>query len=44
MDALGVPLRQLDGDYFATDELDRCGHFGVWPLSHAARACFGAVV
>jgi len=39
--ALGLPLRQLDGDYFATEELGGCKHFGVWPLSQAAEACFG---
>lgn len=42
MDALGLPLRQLDGEYFATEVLDGCRHFGVWPLSQAAEACFGA--
>jgi hypothetical protein len=41
MGALGLPLRQLDGEYFATEELDGCKHFGVWPLSQAAEACFG---
>jgi catechol 2,3-dioxygenase-like lactoylglutathione lyase family enzyme len=42
MDALGLPLNQLDGDYFASEEIDGCKHFGVWPLSQAAEACFGA--
>lgn len=41
MDALGLPLKQLDGDYFATGDLGGCNHFGVWPLSQAAEACFG---
>jgi catechol 2,3-dioxygenase-like lactoylglutathione lyase family enzyme len=41
MDALGLPLKQLDGDYFASDEVGGCNHFGVWPLSQAAEACFG---
>jgi catechol 2,3-dioxygenase-like lactoylglutathione lyase family enzyme len=41
MDTLGLPLRQLDGEYFATEELGGCKHFGVWPLSQAAEACFG---
>jgi catechol 2,3-dioxygenase-like lactoylglutathione lyase family enzyme len=41
MDALGLPLKQLDGDYFATDEIRGFPHFGVWPLSQAAEACFG---
>jgi catechol 2,3-dioxygenase-like lactoylglutathione lyase family enzyme len=41
MDALGLPLKQLDGDYFASDEVGGCKHFGVWPLGQAAQACFG---
>lgn len=41
MDTLELPLKQLDGDYFATEELDGSKHFGVWPLSQAAEACFG---
>jgi len=41
MDALGLPLRQLDGEYFATEELGGCKHFGVWPLAQAAESCFG---
>lgn len=41
MDALGLPLKQLDGDYFASEDVDGCKHFGVWPLSQAAQACFG---
>jgi catechol 2,3-dioxygenase-like lactoylglutathione lyase family enzyme len=41
VDALGLPLKQLDGDYFATGEMGGCNHFGVWPLEQAATACFG---
>lgn len=41
MDALGLPLKQLDGDYFASEEVAGCRHFGVWPLAQAAAACFG---
>src|SRR3954454_2794439 len=41
VDALGLPLKQLDGDYFATEEISGCRHFGVWPLHQAAQACFG---
>jgi catechol 2,3-dioxygenase-like lactoylglutathione lyase family enzyme len=44
MDALGLPLKQLDGEYVATSELNGCGHFGVWPLRQAAEACFGRSV
>jgi len=42
VDALGLPLKQLDGDYVATEELPGCRHFGVWPLAQAAEACFGS--
>jgi len=41
IEALGLPLHQLDGDYFASEEIDGCKHFGVWPLSQAAESCFG---
>jgi hypothetical protein len=42
MNALGLPLHQLDGDYFASEEIAGCNHFGVWPLTQAAQACFGS--
>jgi catechol 2,3-dioxygenase-like lactoylglutathione lyase family enzyme len=41
LDALGLPLRQLDGEYFASEKIGGCKHFGVWPLHQAAEACFG---
>src|SRR4051794_31010101 len=41
LDALGLPLKQLDGEYFASEEIGGCKHFGVWPLEQAAEACFG---
>ena len=42
VDALGLPLESQGGDeYKHTDQLDGCKHFGVWPLSQAAQACFG---
>lgn len=40
-DVLGLPLKQLDGDYFASEEIRGCNHFGVWPIEQAAEACFG---
>lgn len=42
IDALGLPLKQLDGEYFASEEIGGCRHFGVWPLAQAAEACFGS--
>jgi catechol 2,3-dioxygenase-like lactoylglutathione lyase family enzyme len=41
MDGFGLPLKQLDGEYFASEEIGGCKHFGVWPLTQAAEACFG---
>src|SRR5215471_39656 len=42
-DALGLPLHPAsEGDeYYFADSLDGCKHFGVWPLTQAAEACFG---
>lgn len=41
IETLGLPLERLDGDYFASEAIGGCRHFGVWPLSQAAEACFG---
>ena len=43
-DTLGLPLRQTEGEYFSTEEIDGSKHFGVWPLTDAASACFGTPV
>jgi catechol 2,3-dioxygenase-like lactoylglutathione lyase family enzyme len=41
--ALDLPLHTAeDNDYTATDKLDGLKHFGLWPLSDAAEACFGS--
>ena len=29
MDALGLPLKQLDGGYLASEEVAGCNHFGL---------------
>lgn len=42
VDALGLPLEPMDGEYFASEKVGGSKHFGVWPLSQAAQACFGA--
>lgn len=43
VDALGLPLEGPGGnEYHHTDRIDGCKHFGVWPLSQAAQACFGS--
>ncbi|MBV9012582.1 MAG: VOC family protein [Pseudonocardiales bacterium] len=41
LDTLGLPLEQLDGDYYASEHIPGSRHFGVWPLSQAAQACYG---
>jgi catechol 2,3-dioxygenase-like lactoylglutathione lyase family enzyme len=41
IDALGLPLEQLDGEYYASEHVGGSKHFGVWPLAQAAQACFG---
>jgi catechol 2,3-dioxygenase-like lactoylglutathione lyase family enzyme len=41
IDALGLPL-EGDGDgYYSSGSIAGSKHFGVWPLTEAARACFG---
>lgn len=40
-DTLGIPLKTVDGDYIATDDLGGVKHLGVWPLAEAAQSCFG---
>lgn len=43
VDALGLPLDgEGDDGYHHTDRIAGSKHFGVWPLSQAAEACFGA--
>jgi catechol 2,3-dioxygenase-like lactoylglutathione lyase family enzyme len=40
-DALGLFFEGEEGDYVFTQELEGTKHFGLWPLSEAASACFG---
>jgi catechol 2,3-dioxygenase-like lactoylglutathione lyase family enzyme len=43
VDALGLPLEaDAGGDYFHSERLEGTRHFGVWPLTQAAQACFGS--
>jgi catechol 2,3-dioxygenase-like lactoylglutathione lyase family enzyme len=39
--ALGLSFEGEDGDYVLTHKLEGTKHFGLWPLSEAARVCFG---
>jgi catechol 2,3-dioxygenase-like lactoylglutathione lyase family enzyme len=42
IDTLGLPLERHEGDdYYFSEKLGGSKHFGVWPLSQAAQACFG---
>lgn len=43
VEALGLPLEASPGsDYFHSEQVGGCKHFGVWPLAQAAEACFGS--
>jgi catechol 2,3-dioxygenase-like lactoylglutathione lyase family enzyme len=42
IDALGLPLEAGPGsDYLHSEHVTGSKHFGLWPLSEAAQACFG---
>ncbi len=42
VEALGLPLAAADGDdYLHSEKIEGSKHFGVWPLTQAAQACFG---
>lgn len=42
VDALGLPLAgETEGGYIHSERISGVKHFGVWPLSQAAKACFG---
>lgn len=42
VDTIGLPLKQAEGTNFMhSEKLEGSKYFGVWPLSEAARACFG---
>lgn len=42
VETLGLPLENPSGgEYYWSDQIGGSKHFGVWPLSEAAEACFG---
>ncbi len=41
IDALGLPLEGEGDGYYSSGSIAGSKHFGVWPLSEAAEACFG---
>lgn len=44
VEALGLPLAHAEGDdYWHSEAIEGAKHFGVWPLTQAAQACFGDV-
>jgi len=43
VDAMGLPLKQAEGTSFLhSEKLEGSKYFGVWPLSEAAKTCFGS--
>jgi catechol 2,3-dioxygenase-like lactoylglutathione lyase family enzyme len=42
VNALGLPLEAGEDDYFHSERIAGSRHFGVWPLTQAAQACFGS--
>jgi catechol 2,3-dioxygenase-like lactoylglutathione lyase family enzyme len=43
VEALGLPLTASeDDDYLHSEDIEGSKHFGVWPLTQAAQACFGS--
>jgi catechol 2,3-dioxygenase-like lactoylglutathione lyase family enzyme len=41
IDAIGLPLAGEGDGYYSSGSIPGSRHFGVWPLSEAAAACFG---
>jgi catechol 2,3-dioxygenase-like lactoylglutathione lyase family enzyme len=41
-DALGLPLEGAGDGYYSSGNIGGSKHFGVWPLTEAAQACFGS--
>ncbi len=41
IDVLGLPLEGEGDGYYSSGDIPGSKHFGLWPLSEAAVACFG---
>ena len=41
IDALGLPLEGEGDGYYSSGNIAGSKHFGVWPFTEAAQACFG---
>jgi len=42
VEALGLALEGEGDGYYHSEQITGCKSFGIWPLSQAAQACFGA--
>ena len=42
--ALGIRFKEEEGGYLHTEAVQGAKSFALWPLSHAARSCFGTDV
>ena len=40
-DVLGIPFKEETDGYLHTETVPGAKSFALWPLSHAARSCFG---
>jgi len=40
-ETLGITFKREEGDYLHTESLEGAKTFALWPLSQAARSCFG---
>lgn len=40
-EALHIPFKEEKDAYLHTEALDGANSFALWPLSHAAKSCFG---
>ena len=43
IETLGLPLEGEGNGYYSSGSVAGTKHFGLWPLSQAAEACFGTV-
>jgi catechol 2,3-dioxygenase-like lactoylglutathione lyase family enzyme len=41
INVLGLPLEGEGDGYYSSGNIPGSNHFGIWPLSQAAEACFG---
>lgn len=39
--AFGIPFKEETGGYLHTENLEGANSFALWPLSEAARSCYG---